>query len=116
MTPRSCTLWWPVAAYSQVDLGQGVKAAAPPRVEQDRHLQAVSDWDRQRLQQLAAHPPLAADRLNDRSQFGPFQVEQRPGHQLSHPTALRPRFGRVAVVVGELPVVEPLNQLDVLVG
>jgi len=66
-----------VPAYPQIDLRQSVQAVVLPGVQQHGHLQAVPDWNRQRLQQLAAHSPFAADRLNHRRQFGPFQVQQQ---------------------------------------
>jgi hypothetical protein len=97
----------PVAAPAQVDLRHRLHAVLAGGVQQDRELDTVGDGNRQRLQQVPPGRPLAGQRLHDAGQLRPPQAEQRPGHQLGHPSAVG---ADRAVAAVEKPLVEPLDQ------
>jgi hypothetical protein len=86
-----------VAPAPQVHLRDRVQAVLAGRVQQHRDLDAVADRDRQRLHQLPARRPLPRQGLDHAGELGPPQAEQRTGHQLGDPAAVR---GDGTVVVG----------------
>ena len=98
----------PVDARAEVDLRHRLHAHQVGDVDEHAGLDAVAPHERQALEQLAAPPVLAGQRLDDRRQVGEQRGDERPGHQLGRAPA--------ADAAGAGPLVEALHEADVGVG